>query len=629
MNRELLVFFDTGLKELLVALPAVYSVVEKDASLNQDGRWVRLQRHAEAISKSPLPVVTLLGPTASGKSTLFRLLTGLDVPAGSAVLPTTYNCLLAVPPSLPEFQLRDMFAGWRLEPLPEMSALRRPDLSQDQLFFKVLAVDRPAEGDFVLADVPDFSTTCLENWAKAELMMGRAEVVLFVVHKLSAADYQTMIYLSRACGLAGHLAFLLTMAEENEAQAIWQNLITQKCGSFRLREKDVGGDPAQPFEERRADGLTRAEFLAQADVYFSPRRDQPCLDDIRALRPEAPPLAGFLRGRNIARLMLTKRANDIGEGLKLAEETLHEHAREKKRFGEVRDRIRAQLASDDLDIVGRNLPLGEILDEVLAQAKERLPLWRKVAAKGVDWIWVGMRGGFRIVKNFFSDPTKAAALRRDEIEMRSLRDEAERLANQWRADFADAFPLNEEQCTNAVRALAKAHMPEPDEEWHDYARKRAGSWVTENPNKATLLLNSGAFVALLAGGLVTVDLFFTAGLVTLVSVKAAAVGGPATTAATVAAVGGIGGGVTALIASLLNRFVQKLGLGSVLKDFQAEWKKQRNAQLRAHLRDAFARPLLLDQVSARLAALEKAPVRECRQAVDTLQRLLAESLHPE
>ena len=361
MNRELLAAFDAELQKLLVLLPTVHHTVAGLRPLDAEPRWALLRLNADDLSQRKLPVVTLLGPSGAGKSTIFRLLTGIDVPAGGAERPMSHNCMVAIPPAFPEEELAAMFPSMRLRRLDDPAEIKRPDLPRDTLFFREMPEHVAVHGDFLLADVPDFSTTCLENWEKAKLMLQRAEVVIFVVTRFSYADYQTVLYLARSCALAGHLAYLLTMADAEAATRVWVDLSKHKAPEFTLRRDIPAEDEPQPFSERRADHRTRAEFLAEADVYFSPYSEQPELAGIRALREGSPALVDFLRGRNIARLMLTKRANDLLQGLHLATETLAAHRVHLADLRARREKVDADIADEALDIVGKQLPLGEIL----------------------------------------------------------------------------------------------------------------------------------------------------------------------------------------------------------------------------------------------------------------------------
>jgi ABC-type cobalamin/Fe3+-siderophores transport system ATPase subunit len=614
MNRELLAAFDGALQELLVLLPAVHEALAVERPLDAEQRWGLLRANADELAQRRLPVVTLLGPSGAGKSTIFRLLTGLDVPAGGAERPMSHNCMVAVPPDLSPEQLAATFPGMQLRALDDPAEIKRADLPRDTLFHREMPADVAVQGDFILADVPDFSTTCLENWEKAKLMLQRAEVVVFVVTRFSYADYQTVLYLARSCALAGHLAYVLTMADAESARRVWIDLVEQKVPEFALRRDIPAEDEQQPFAESRADHRTRAEFLAEADVYYSPYSEAPQLEDIRALRDGAPPLADFLRGRNIARLMLTKRANDLLQGLKLADEILATHAAQLADFRARRSAIFTNTEEDALDIVGQQLPLGEILEEVLAQAQRVLPVWRRAIATVSGPVWRGLRGGLAAIRDFFSKPEQARELRRDELELAALLDRASRLADRWRADHGTALDLTAERCSAALATLRQSAAPPPDHEWRQFAAEKARTWVREHPNRATLILNAGGAVALLAGGYATFDVLTTGGVVSLVLTKV----GVFTSAA-----GGLA--ATGVLGSAINHLVARLGLTPVLLEFQAEWKRQRNRQLRAHLREHFARPLVLDAIDRRIATLERAPAAPCALAVAELRRLLSET----
>lgn len=609
MNRELLAAFDEALQKLIVVLPAVHRALGEGPAIGSDPRWWLLRSNADDLAARKLPIVTLLGPSGSGKSTIFRLLTGLEVPAGGAVRPMTHNCLVALPGEITEADLRPMFPAMQLRPLDDPAELRRAELPRETLFFRAMPPDVAARGDFILADVPDFNTTCLENWEKAKLMLQRAEVVIFVVEKRSYANYQTMLYLARTCAHAAHLAMVLTMASEEDARIIWQDLVAKKTHEFQVRPEESKEDIPQPFAEVRADGQTRAMFLATADAYYSPESVLPRLEDIRSLVPEAPPLAEVLRGRNIARLMLTKRANDLQQGLKLADATIAAHRDRKAESAQSREQIEAQLRDAKLDIVGNQLPLGEILEEVLGQAQAVLPFWRRAVATFTTPLWHGMKSLFGLVREFFSKPDHAQALRRDDAERAALAEQSGRLADKWRADHGTTLRLTADRCADAARQFLAKPLPEPDAEWNKYAAAKAASWVQEHPNKATLLLNTGGVIGLLAGGLVTFDLATTGGVIHLALTKAALAMG-------------IG---TPLLASTVNAIVQKLGMEPLLREFQAEWKAQRNRALRAHVREHFAQPLVLEELTRRLAILEQAPAAECTAAVAELRLLLAET----
>ena len=616
MNRELLAAFDEQLQKLIVLLPGVHRTVRNLAPIENDPRWRKLRENAAALRK--LPLVTLVGPTGSGKSTLFRLLSGINVPRGGAKKPNTHNSAVAVPRGISEPELREMFTESQLRPLEDLSELRDPRVSRETLFYCTMSLEAAARGDFLLCDVPDINTICMENWEKAKLMLGRSEVVIFVVHKIAYANYETMFYLARTCAHAAHLAYLITMAKRDEACEIHADLVERKSLEFHLKNADLDEDEAQPFAAPRADGQPRGEFLAQADYYFSEERkdpDQPQLEEIYALADGAPPLADLLRGRNIAQLMLTKRANDIQQGLSLADVTLAAHEKQLSDLQRCRAIMLAQLEDKTLDVVGAQVPLGEVLQIAIREAQSALPPWRRRVSV---WLnaplnivrripeWIGK------LKGFFSKAENVQPFCRDVVEAEALQQHAEHLAVRWRADHSHVVRLLEESCTAAIRNLVGPPIPKPDAEWDEYAARRAREWVQEKPGKAALLLTGNGLAGLALPVVVTADIVHTGGLFTIKMSSLGSISG--------AGAGALAGG------ALIQKLIESLGMKSLVLDFQNEWKHRRNLQLRSHLREHFARPLVLDTLDQRITALTKAGTAECAQAVAALRRLLAENL---
>jgi hypothetical protein len=511
-----------------------------------------------------------------------------------------------------------MFTESHLRPLEDPSELRNPRLSRETLFFCTMSLEAAARGDFLLCDVPDFNATCTENWEKAKLMIGRSEVVIFVVHKIAYADYVTMLYLARICAHAAHLAYLITMAKRDEACEIHVDLVERKTPEFRLKSADLNEDVALPFAEPRADGQPRGEFLAQADYYFSEERkdpDQPLLEEIYALADGAPPLADLLRGRNIARLMLTKRANDIQQGLSLADLTLAAHEEQLSDLQQCRAVVLEQLDDVTLDVVGAQVPLGEVLQIAIREAQSALPLWRRRVSVWLNAPFNVVRripGWVGKLKEVFKKTENVQPFFRDKVESIALQDHAERLAVRWRADHSRVVPLLEESCTTAIRNLGSQPIPKPDTEWSEFAARRAREWVQEKPGKAAWLLTGNGLAGLSLPFAVTADIFYTGGLFTIKMASFGPVSG--------AAAGSLAGG------ALLQKLIEELGMKSLVLDIQNDWKHRRNLQLRSHLRKHFARPLVLDTLDQRITALTEAPAAECAHAVGALRRVLAENL---
>lgn len=625
MNAEptLLNRFDGSLRALLAALPPLHQALHPDAPLQHEDRWRALRQNADDLARRKVPVVALLGPSGAGKSTLFRLLTGIEVPAGGDIRPKTHNCCLAVPAAIAATELDEMFTGLRLVSLTRLEDLADDTVPRDQLFHRPIPPGAHVAGDFILADVPDFNTTCEENWAKARVLLQRAEVVVFVVNKSAYADKQVMLYLARTCAHAAHLAYVVTKSARASAEEVWKDLVANKAPRFELRSTEAHLDAPRPFAEPRADGRTRQEFLGSADAYHSEESSTPDMDGVQALRPGAPPLADLLRGRNIARLMLSKRANDIQQGLALARETLAGHAARLKRLQAVRNAMQADVQSDRLDIVGGQLPLGEVLAKVLAVAEEELTGWRKAFSFVVSLPGKAFDLLVATIRDFFKDPQQAAALRRDVVETEALARAARELTSDWRSKHDRDLTLKAEHCSATQACFGKAPLPAPDQEWEQYVTAESRKWVAENPNYATLLLSASGLIGLLVAGLVTVDVFALGGLVTLNTVAASGTG-----AAGAVVLGGgaaaAAGGMSAAFAVAVGKWLTHLQLGHLVGRLQEKWKTRRNLQLRAHLRRHFYEPLAGAELDGRIRALESAPVQACARAVDDLEVLLRE-----
>ena len=312
--------------------------------------------------------------------------------------------------------------------------------------------------------------------------------------------------------------------------------------------------------------------------------------------------------------MLSKRANAIQQGLALADATLTAHAERLDALQTCHAALLEQLENEKLDIVGKQLPLGDVLQNVIREAQAALsPWWRRVSV-AVNWplkILRGIPAVIRKLKELFSKKENVQPFRRDAIEREALRHHTEHLADRWRADYQHILDLSAASCVAALRDFETEQIPEPDAEWHEFAAQRSRKWVHDHPTKAKALLTLDGVVGLMAPVAFTVDLFTTGGLVTI---KVSAWN----------LIGGAGAGALA-IGALLHKVIEIFGMQRLVQGFQEEWKKQRNRQLRAHLREYFARPLVLDGLQQRIKALTNAPASECTRTVTELRRLLSEN----
>src|SRR6266850_1298758 len=95
--------FAAAVEGLVRHFPEIFVLLHPEQSLDTVDGWSAMVQRSEALQaqgRKPVLVATLYGPTGAGKSTLFRLLTGVPVPAGSDVRPVSYASVVVVPPNL-------------------------------------------------------------------------------------------------------------------------------------------------------------------------------------------------------------------------------------------------------------------------------------------------------------------------------------------------------------------------------------------------------------------------------------------------------------------------------------------------------------------------------------------------
>jgi hypothetical protein len=126
------------------------------------------------------------------------------VPSGHVLRPMTSRLRDGGPPTLddPERLVR-LFPGFALKPLDTWTncAVRAED---NRLLYIAYADQSPAQSlPLILVDVPDFNTVEQANWDKADRMLDRAEVVVFVVFGDAYKDDRVVSELGRCCRKAG------------------------------------------------------------------------------------------------------------------------------------------------------------------------------------------------------------------------------------------------------------------------------------------------------------------------------------------------------------------------------------------------------------------------------------------
>ena len=347
--------------------PPIFRSLHPDRRLEDMDGWAAMLKRQEAMRRQggrPVLVATLYGPSGAGKSTLFRLLTGVEVPAGNDVRPVSYASAVAVPQALLRDGLVDsLFPGFRLQPLDSPQQLRDKE-NQGKLFPVAYRANDGQELPLVLADVPDFTTVEVGNWEQCRRMLERAEIVLFAVFSESYVNRDVIEELARCCQLAGHMAYLLTKTHSAEqARRIWEDL-TQ----WKLTSEEQG--LAEKFAQRRADGRTLLEFLAQAPVYYSPWREVPRLEDIQPLRQDDPPLESLLRGATGENILLSACFSSPRWAIQGCRTTLNEVNHRIDELNGHLTQAERPINEAAKRIAGSEFPIGRMMELVLEETRK-------------------------------------------------------------------------------------------------------------------------------------------------------------------------------------------------------------------------------------------------------------------
>lgn len=603
-----------GLALLLETVPRVCDAL--GASCRWKGREAVEMRYEslEFCRKQGLnPPLTavLMGPTGAGKSSWFRLLTGVEVPAGGVTRPMTRGCAVAVPdPLCDEAFLTGVFPGYRLARMESPEQLREaaPD---DLLFFS--PASPPEEGEpglpLILADVPDFNSVECANWKSAEKMLARAELVVFLVFGESYSDQRTVEVLARCCRSAANLIYLFTKTSPDAAREMRRHLL-----QLVEEKRELG------FHEPRADGRTLLQFLTDARFFCSPLADPrigPQLQEAVPLVDGGPDLVSWLRGQDGSRLVFLGLLEAVREATLSAKELLHTAKRR-------REKLKSDLAAMDAlvretaEFVARGVfPAGRPLELAIEEARRQSPpLLRSLA--GVMGFFSGtVKAAVRASTDFFAalvgdraaaETPPVATL--EEIEKIKLREAAEKLIDRLRGQFPEAAAeggmLAAERCDQARRSLLSQELPPPGTDWEIAIRQRLAAWCRENRLLAVALTTIPPTLNLASLGLIAADLGLSGGLF----------------GTTIGSLTGLAAS-NAAAAWVLDSF-GKLKLDSAADQAYRDWVEQRAGELQSFLRKHFAEGLA-DEWRRTLQELEKIPIDRCLQACEAIEsRLQAE-----
>lgn len=586
---------------LLQALPDLGDWLEPGRRLEGLEACHRRSRAWGAVVGEPPLVAALYGPTGAGKSTLFKLLSGIDVPSGEHMRPMSRSCALAVPTEWADpSKLEPVFPASELVPFFDGRALVAPG----QPFGRLHAAEAPAlaslgpgGSSLLLVDAPDYNGVDAENALRAEEILLRAEVLVFVLQVDSYLVAKNVEELARAARLATRLVVLLTKTRDAfQAWTAWDDLCR--------RLEDAHGVGA-PFAARRADGRTGLEVVRAAPVYAWVRSEQPDLSGIAAR--SGPSLVDRLAGYESRRIAWEGVAGaahaaavDAGRLVALAR-AARDSALSR----------RAALAADARQagarVAGREFPFGAVLQALIAESRSRLPDWWSLVSTPMGWMMSGMEtlasAGGRLM-GWITDkgaPESPQGEPRDSVERRVLAQEAERLLDEWRArpDLRD-LGLDAARCSRARAVLMEAPLPGVSVEWEAMLRQEANRWVIGNPALARALPVACDAIGVAGIGLLVIDLGTTGGLF-----------GTAVVAGTLGTGGLLAGAAGGL--GFMGRWMGQWHLEEMLKRVDAAWRQQRAADLGAHIDKHLAGPVAgqLDAIlnrsdEKRLAAIDEA-----------------------
>lgn len=595
-----------AIDRLLHSIPAINGAIRASdrLDLDHDPGWrsfSAMPRRIVEASGKPVLVAVLVGPSGAGKSTFFRMLTGVEVPAGDAVRPMTFGTVAALAePALNAIDKAALFPGYTVfSRMESPDQLKDRNTSPDTLYFTVHKNPLAATDYWpCVVDAPDFNCVEKSNWEKAERMMARADLVIFLVYHEGYKDYRNVEMLARCCRQAGELAYVVTKVSKEPAQQIWRDLLDEAARNAE-------------FETRRHDGRTLAEFLAGSAAFYSPYGHPPRLEDCHSITEPQRGLRELVAGAEGAHILVAARLQSLQQGLVTARQTLDAAG---QRVTRLRNRLKAAEESIEQEahhIAGSHFPLGRMLDLIIETARAARPRFINWATAPITFLANlglqsarAMRG---LVKKIGSVRQSSQELvTREHLEYRRRTQSAEQLIDRWRSLFADEAGglLTGERYRAALAGLEKEALPVPGHDWDEFVRAQVREWAQAHPWRSMVIGTLNDLLILIGGSTVVIDYFVTGGMGAL------------------GLAAWVGGG--SVLAGALLKLIEELGLWSQFRLADEEWQKIRKIELAGHLRECLAESLFMKTWQDELAAIEQAPLDEARQDCEYLVLLSEE-----
>ena len=595
-SSELVREFVDSATELVQALPTVAESTGF-GSLDESTGWRALRERLEVWRRrgdDPVLVCVLYGPTGTGKSTFFKMLTGRDVPAGGATRPMSFVGCVAVPGHCASSEsLSDLFPQMQLRRLESPDQLKDRECPSDVFYW--LPYDHAESSDamsLIISDVPDFNSVETRNWERAKRMLDRAEFVLFLAYDEAYKNRTTVDHLEECCRRAASLGFVLTKCDEVAASIKWNDLRDHLRGDER-------------FAARRHDGQTLLEFFEGSSAFFSERAEAgglPELEAVRSVHGDGADLSSLLRGLDQRDIVRRSLMQPVNEALGLTRRVLAKAEDTQQRL-QHRLETCDRLATDAADRLATNIfPIGQFL-EIFNEVVQSRRWWITRTISG--WFAAVPRGLTRAANAFSKSKSVKPDQRR--VEQGRLAGAARDIINKLREEFPDDALengiLNRQQTDPILKRLRTTPPPAAGEGWLATVRREAEAWCKDNPNTSTLA--PMVIDVLLAGGAtaMVVDLFIGGGFGTL-------------TTATLAAGGATAG--TGLLAKIIN----DLNMSRSFDASAAKWHEQRRGELRAHLKRHLLEPLCASEWRRQIESIEAGPIEICSAARQRLSNLI-------
>jgi uncharacterized protein YggL (DUF469 family)/ABC-type oligopeptide transport system ATPase subunit len=552
-------------------------------------------REQVVVDGIPALVATLFGPSGAGKSTFFRNLTDINVPAGGAIRPTTFRCAIAIPEAISHSQEEHrLFPTFDMKPLDDPSVLSQSSNDPNELYYSSYSPGFNATHAWlVLADVPDFNTIETENWDRAERVLSRSELVVFLVYPEGYADERVISMLARCCQYAGRLAFVFTKSSPADAQAMWEDLITYKV------------QHAESFSAKRGDQLSLTEFLKQADVYYSPLTANPDLRSVQPVTKQSPNFPSLLAGLDAQRIILQNLLAVSARGAESILGLCTRAANHKQVLTQQVDQINHSIETFAHDIAGKEFPLGRMFEILVNTFETSRPKWLRTINKPITLLSKKLHSGWQALQKRLRTDYQPYLRKLEDLERERLDNTIDQLLDEWRS--IDGLELDAAQCQQAREHFMSQPIPEIGENWEEQMRAEAQEWVDQNRWLAGATTQIAETLTLIGGGAIVLDIFLFGGLGTL------------------GAVAGAGGTTGSL--GLLEEGFKQLKLKQQLNRAHEKWLQERTRTLSVHLRKELAGPLFLTDMEETIASISNALLTDCRAACDQLLNLQKELSH--